>query len=177
MDLEKKIAELEKRLALLEEKQKKDQVALVVFSGELDRALAAFIIASGAAAIGQQVSMFFTFWGLNILRKGKHYSGKDWISKAMTLIASSGPGHLPLSQMNFWGIGTQLMKGKMQEKNIASLEELISLVQSLGVVLIACEMTRDLMDIRDEELISGIESGGVGSFLGEALNSKLTLFI
>lgn len=175
--VDERLMDLEKRLATLEEKQVKDQVALVVFSEELDRVMAAFIIATGAAAMGQQVTMFFTFWSLNVLRKQKLYTGKDWLSRMMTLLSPSGASHLSLSKMNFWGIGSKLMVEKMRTKNIATLEDLIKLAQDLKVVLIACEMTRDLMNIRDEELIFGVESGGVGAFLGEALNSRLTLFI
>lgn len=174
---EEKLLDLEKRISALEERQSKDQVAIVLFSGELDRAMASFIIATGAAAMGQQVTMFFTFWGLNVLRKQKIYAEKDWLSKMMTLMAPSGASHLPLSKMNFWGAGTKMMIQKMQSKNVSTLEDLIKLAQDLGVVLIACEMTRDLMNIRNEELISGISSGGVGAFLGEALHSRLTLFI
>ena len=175
--IEQKLSDLEKRLASLEEKQPKDQVALVVFSEELDRAMAAFIIATGAAAMGQHVTMFFTFWGLNILRKQNLYANKDWMSRMMTLMAPSGAKHLPLSRMNFWGIGTKMMNKKMQEKNVTTLEDLIKIAQDLGVTLVACEMTRDLMNIQNEELIANVESGGVGAFLGEALHSKLTLFI
>lgn len=175
--MEDRLIALEKRLEALEERQAKDQVALVVFSGELDRAMAAFIIATGAAAMGQKVTMFFTFWGLSILRKQKIYAEKDWPSQMMTLLSSSNASDLPLSKMHFWGIGTKIMQEKMRMKNIASLEDLIKLAQDLGIVLIACEMTRDLMNIQNEELISGIESGGVGAFLGEALQSRLNLFI
>lgn len=175
--MEEKLAELEKRLKSLEEKQTKDQVALVVFSEDLDRAMAAFIIATGAMAMGQKVTIFFTFWGLNILRKKKTYAGKDLFSRMMTLMSPSGPMDLPLSKMNYWGIGAKLMIGRMHEKNVSTLEDLIKLAQELGVTLIACEMTKELMNIHDEELISGLESGGVGAFLGEALYSRLTLFV
>ncbi len=175
--VEERLKEMEKRLAALEENQAKDQVALVVFSQELDRAMAAFIIATGAAAMGQKVTMFFTFWGVNILRKQKVYAKKDWLSQMMTLMAPSGASHLPLSNMNFWGIGTKLMTQKIKEKKFQTLEDLIQLAHDLGIVLIACEMSRDLMQIGMEELIPGLESGGVGAFLGEALQSRLTLFI
>lgn len=175
--MDAKIADLEKRIATLEAKQPKDQVALVVFSGELDRALAAFIIATGAAASGQKVTLFFTFWGLDILRKDKIYAHKDWMSCMMTLMAPSGASHLPLSKMNFWGVGTKMMAKKMKDKNIASLGDLMKLAQELQVVFVACETTRELMNVHMEELIDGVESGGVGAFLGEALESRMTLFI
>lgn len=175
--MDAKIIELEKRVAALEAKVAKDQVAIVVFSAELDRALAAFIIATGAAAAGQKVTLFFTFWGLDILRKKKIYADKDWMSQMMTLMAPSGATHLPLSKMNFWGIGTKMMAKKMKDKNIASLSDLIKIAQELNVSFVACETTRELMNVHMEELIEGVESGGVGAFLGEALESRLTLFI
>ncbi len=176
-DIAEKLIAFEKRLEALEEKQAKDQVALVVFSEDLDRAIAAFIIATGAAAMGQKVTMFFTFWGLNILRHKKTYAGKDWFSRMMTLMSPAGAENLPLSKMNYWGVGTKLMMGRMREKNVSSLADLIKLAQDLGVELVACEMTKELMNIHDEELISGLESGGVGTFMGEALDSRLALFI
>lgn len=175
--LEEKLLDLENRLATLEKKQSKDQVTLVVFSEDLDRVLAAFIIATGAAAIGQQVTMFFTFWGLNSLRKQKIYADKDWLSRMMTLMAPSGASNLSLSKMHYWGLGTKLMTQKMQKKNVTSLEDLIKIAQDLGVKLIACEMSKDLMNIQNEELISGVEPGGVGAFLGDAVESRLSLFI
>ncbi len=175
--LEEKLLDLENRVADLEKKQSKDQVTLVVFSEDLDRVLAAFIIATGAAAIGQQVTMFFTFWGLNALRKQKIYAEKDWLSRMMTLMAPSGASNLSLSKMHYWGVGTKLMTHKMQKKNVTSLEDLIKIAQDLGVKLIACEMSKDLMNIHNEELISGVESGGVGAFLGDAIESRLSLFI
>lgn len=175
--MEAKLLDLEKRLKALEAKQAKDQVALVVFSGELDRALAAFIIATGAAASGQKVTLFFTFWGLDILRKKKTFSHKDWMSQMMTLMAPNGASHLSLSKMNFWGIGAKMMAKKMKDKHIASLADLIKIARDLNVTFIACETTRELMNVQMDELIDGVESGGVGAFLGEALESRLTLFI
>ncbi len=177
MDVEIRLIELEKRLKELEGKQTKDQVTLVIFSEDLDRLMAAFIIATGALAMGQKVTMFFTFWGLNVLRKTKTYAGKDLFARMMTIMAPSGAAHLPLSRMNYFGAGAKLMKWRMGQKNVTSLEDLIKLAQELGIVLIACEMTKELMNIHDEELISGWESGGVGAFLGEALDSRVTLFV
>lgn len=177
VNIEEKIAGLEKRIKILEEAQTKDQVALVIFSEDLDRAMAAFIIATGALAMGQKVTMFFTFWGLNVLRKNKTYTDKDWFSRMITFMSPAGAMDLPLSRMNYWGVGAKLMTERMHQKNVSSLEDLIKLAQDLGIVLIACEMTKDLMNIHDDELISGLESGGVGAFLGEALDSRLTLFV
>lgn len=172
-----KIAALEKRVSELEEKLPEDKVTLVVFSGDLDRAIAAFIIATGAAALNQEVTMFFTFWGLNILRSQKKFGNKDLLSKAMSVMAPNGSQNLPLSQMNFFGIGSKLMRQMMKSKNVSSLEDLIAMAKEMGVKFIACEMSRDLLGIEDDEIIPNVESGGVSSFLGEAIRSHVTLFI
>lgn len=174
---DEKIKELEKRIEALESAMPKDQVSIVLFSGELDRALAAFIIATGAAAMGMKVTMFFTFWGYGAIKKQTLYAGKDWMSKLLAAMSPSVPSQLPLSKMHFWGLGTLMMKEKMKEKNVSSLEDLIKMAQDLGITMISCEMTKDLMNIQDAELIDGLESGGVGAFLGEAIHGRLTLFI
>src|SRR6516162_10499271 len=106
--LEEKLRDLEKRLAHVEGKVADDRVALVVFSGDLDRVLAAFIIATGAAAMGQQVSMFFTFWGLSVLKKDKQLSGKTLFQKMMTVMSPGSSKDLPVSKMNYFGVGAQM---------------------------------------------------------------------
>jgi len=175
--LEERLRNLEKRLALVEGQAAEDRVALVVFSGDLDRALAAFIIATGAAAMGQQVSMFFTFWGLSVLKKDKQLSGKSLFQRMMTLMSPGSSASLPVSKMNYFGAGAKMLRAMMKQKNVSSLEEMISLARELGVRMIACEMSRDLMGIKDSELVSGLESGGVASFLADALKSRTSLFI
>ncbi len=175
--LEENLQALEKRLAQIEEKLPEDRVALVVFSGDLDRVLAAFIIATGAAALGQQVSMFFTFWGLSVLKKAKQLSEKTLFQKMMTLMSPGSSQRLPVSKMNYFGVGAKMLRAMMRAKKVNSLEEMISLARELGVRLIACEMSRDLMGIKDSELVGGLESGGVASFLADALKSRTSLFI
>lgn len=172
-----RIASLEARLAELEESQPEDRVALVVFSGELDKVLASFVIATGAAAVGQEVSMFFTFWGLNALKKDTRLSGKTFFEKMMGAMSPSGSTELPVSKMNYFGVGAKMLRKMMKDKNVASLEEMMALAQELGVKMVACEMSRDVMGIGDDELIDGLESGGVGSFLGDSLTSRTSLFI
>lgn len=174
---EERIRQLEARLEELESRLPEDRVAIVVFSGDLDRTLAAFVIATGAAALGQNVSMFFTFWGLNALRRKKMLSGKKFGEKLMAMMSPDSPARLPLSRMNFFGIGAKMMRSMMQEKKVSSLEELMQLASDLGVRIVACEMSRDVMGVSDEELREGIEFGGVATFLGDALRSKATLFI
>lgn len=175
--LEEKLRDLEKRLAHVEGQVAEDRVALVVFSGDLDRVLAAFIIATGAAAMGQQVSMFFTFWGLSVLKKDRQLSGKTLFQKMMALMSPGSSRSLPVSQMNYFGVGAKMLRAMMKEKNVNSLEEMISLARELGVRMIACEMSRDLMGIKESELIAGLECGGVASFLADSLKSRTSLFI
>jgi len=175
--LEDKLRDLEKRLTYVEGQVAEDRVALVVFSGDLDRVLAAFIIATGAAAMGQQVSMFFTFWGLSVLKKDSQLSGKTLFQKMMALMSPGSSKSLPVSQMNYFGVGARMLRSMMKEKNVNSLEEMISLARELGVRMIACEMSRDLMGIKESELVAGLECGGVASFLADSLKSRTSLFI
>jgi peroxiredoxin family protein len=137
----------------------KKSMTIVLHSGDLDKALAAFILATGAAAKGIITTMFFTFWGLNILKKGG-------IKKAK------------LSKMNMMGLGKMMVTRMMQKKNVAPLAELVSDAEELGVKLVACEMTMDLMKVKKETLIPQVtEIGGVGSYLDEASDSNINLFI
>ena len=175
--LEGRLLDLEKRLAHIEGQVAEDRVAVVVFSGGLDRVLAAFIIATGAAAMGQQVSMFFTFWGLSVLKKDKQLSGKTLFQKMMTVMSPGSSKDLPVSKMNYFGVGAQMLRSMMKEKNVNSLEEMISLARELGVRMIACEMSRDLTGIKEPELVAGLECGGVASFLADSLKSRTSLFI
>ncbi len=174
---EQRIALLESRLAEVEDNQPEDKVSMVVFSGELDKVLAAFVIATGAAAVGQEVSMFFTFWGLNALKKQSKLAGKNVFEKMMGVMSPAGTEQLPVSKMNYFGVGAKMLRKMMKDKNVASLEEMMELARELGVKMVACEMSKDVMGIRDEELIDGLESGGVASFLGDSLTSKASLFI
>ena len=175
--LEEKVQELTRRLQDLEERTPEDRVAIVVFSGDLDRVLAAFVIATGAAAMGQQVSMFFTFWGLSVLKKGSEFSGKTFFQKAMAMMSPSSSLELPVSKMNYFGVGAKMLRTMMKEKNVSSLEDMIALARELGVRAIACEMSRDVMGIKDSELVAGLEHGGVASFLADSLKSRTSLFI
>ncbi|GAP63879.1 hypothetical protein ARMA_2302 [Ardenticatena maritima] len=179
-DLLARIAELETRVEALEQapaQDIEDRLAMVVFSGDLDKALAAFIIATGAAAMGLEVSMFFTFWGLSVVRKGRSFEGKNAIQKAFGALLPAGGDTLHLSKMDFFGAGAALMRKIMRENDVTSLDELVALAQDLGVRMVACEMSRELLGIRDDELLDGLELGGVATFIGDASRSKITLFI
>lgn len=149
----------------------------VVFSNDFDKAMAAFIIANGAASMGYEVTLFFTFWGLNILRKeGAVSVKKNPIEKMFGWMMPKGPKKLKLSQMNMGGMGLGMIKGIMQHKNVASLPELIASAQANGVKMVACTMSMDLMGIKSEELIDGIEEGGVAMYIDHVGNNG-SLFI
>jgi peroxiredoxin family protein len=157
---------------------REDKKTIIVFSGDLDKAMAAFIIANGAAAMGNEVTMFFTFWGLNILRKAKGAKvKKTFLEKLFGWMMPRGPEKLGLSKMNFCGLGPRMMKLMMRQKNVNTLPELIEQAQALGVKIIACSMSMDIMGIHPEELIDGIEYAGVASYLGEADEANVNLFI
>ena len=155
-------------------------MSMVVFSGDLDKVLAGFIIANGAAAMDLPVTMFFTFWGLNVLRKEGPVAvraPKTTKEKMFGWMMPRGPGALKLSQMNMAGLGTRMIKTEMSKKHVMHLPELIASARDQGVRLIACTMSMDLMGIRKEELIDGIDFGGVGSFVHSADESRSTLII
>ncbi len=151
---------------------------LVIFSNDLDKALASFIIANGAAATGNPVTMFFTFWGLNVLRKQESPKvQKGILDKMFGMMMPKGPDMLILSKLNMFGMGTLMMKYVMKSKNVATLNELIEQATENGVKFIACQMSMDVMGIKPEELISGVEIGGVATYINAAENSDLNLFI
>ena len=175
--LAERLTALETRLEALEESQPEDKVALVVFSGDLDKVLAAFVIATGAAALGQEVSMFFTFWGLSVLKKKSSLADKNVFEKAMAVMSPGSSEELPVSQMNYFGVGAKMLRKMMKDKKVSSLEEMIAMAKEMDVKLLACEMSRDVMGVSDEELMDGLEPAGVASFLGESLRSRTNLFI
>jgi peroxiredoxin family protein/TusA-related sulfurtransferase/rhodanese-related sulfurtransferase len=156
----------------------KNGATLVVFDQNLDKAIASFIIATGAAAMGKKVTMFFTFWGLNILRKEQAPKvNKDFLEKMFGKMMPKGPNQLPISNMNMAGMGAKMINHVMKKKNVDSLETLMKNAMELGVELIACSMSMDVMGIRREELIDGVDIGGVAAYLGKAEESNVNLFI
>ncbi|HMQ33932.1 MAG TPA: DsrE/DsrF/DrsH-like family protein [Chloroflexaceae bacterium] len=175
-----RIAGLEDRVAELEAHPAQgveDRVAMVVFSGDLDKAIAAFIIATGAASMGLEVSMFFTFWGLGAVKKQRVFAGKGLLEQGFTAMLPGKLGDTGLSQLNFFGAGAQIIRGLMKKHDVSSPEELFGLAQELGVRMVVCDMSRELLGIRDAELVDGLETGGVATFLGDAARAKVTLFI
>jgi peroxiredoxin family protein len=175
--LEARIRALEDRLQEVESELPEDRVTIVVFSGDLDRVLAAFIIATGALAMGQKVSMFFTFWGLNALRKQRIVDGKSLMEKMMAMMSPSSTQQLGMSKMNYFGVGAKMLRFMMKEKNVETFESLIDLADDLGATMYSCAMSRDVMGITQAELRDGTEEAGVAGFMADALRSKTSLFI
>ncbi len=155
-----------------------DDKTFIVFSGDLDKTIAAFIMANGAASLGRKVTMFFTFWGLNILRRSESVrTSKSFIEKMFGMMMPRGSRKLGLSRMNMFGAGSKMIRGIMKSKGISSLEELIESARNHGVRLVACQMSMDVMGIKQEELIDGVELGGVATFIGSGETSDISLFI
>ncbi|MDQ0287384.1 peroxiredoxin family protein [Desulfofundulus luciae] len=151
---------------------------IIVFSGDLDRVMAAFIIANGAAAMGDEVTMFFTFWGLNVLRRPEKVKvKKSFLQALFGWMMPRGAGKLGISKMNFGGLGAKMMKIVMKQQNVTPLPELIRLAREQGIRMIACTMSMDVMGIRKEELIDGLEFAGVATYLAEADEANVNLFI
>jgi len=151
---------------------------IVVFSDDFDKVMASFIIANGAAASGKTVTMFFTFWGLNAIKKcnaGKQK--KTLIGKMFGMMLPKCCSKLALSKMNMGGLGSIMMKAVMKSKNVFSLPELMKLAQESGVKFIACAMSMDVMGIKAEELIDGVEIGGVAQYIAESNQANSNLFI
>ena len=153
----------------------KDGATMVVFSGNLDKALASMIIANGAAAMGKKVTIFFTFWGLNILKKQKIQ--KRGLAKLFDLMLPSSANKLPLSNMNMGGMGSKMIQAVMKQKNVEPLPVMIEKASDLGVKFVACTMSMDIMGIERSELFDFVEYGGVATYLGDTTNADLNLFI
>lgn len=151
---------------------------IVLFSGELDKAVAAMIIANGAKAAGRDVTIFFTFWGLNALKKNQSvHVKKQGIAKMFDLMLPKTPVRMPLSKMNMFGLGNIMMRYVMKKKNVDSLPSLIDQAIEQDIKLIACTMSMDVMGIQKEELRDEVEYGGVGTYIGDTENANHNLFI
>ncbi|MFA5481034.1 MAG: CoA-disulfide reductase [Bacilli bacterium] len=155
-----------------------ENTTIVLFSGEMDKAMAAMIIGQGSRSLGKNVTIFCTFWGLNLLRKDRKVKvKKSFIEKMFGAMMPRGPKKMPISKMNFGGMGAAMMKSVMKKKNVDSLETLIAQAKAAGVKFIACTMSMDVMGIHKEELIDGIEYAGVATYLAESEKAGVTLFI
>lgn len=171
------LAALEARVAALEEAAPANRATIVVLSGDMERVMSAYIIATGAASMGMDVTMFFTFWGLGALKKKRSLRGKSLLQRMMTLLTPAGLRSLGTSKFNFGGAGPMMFRAMMRTKNVASLDELVQIARELGVREVACTMTMDVMGVGKEELLPHVEFGGVGLFVGEAAGSKIQLYI
>ncbi len=175
-DLANKVQALEERLAKLEKNN--SRLTMVLFSGDFDQVMAAFIIASGALAMGKEVSLFVTFWGLDALKKpGLKSAGRAFLEKMVFWMRPKGPLKLATSKMNFGGIGPRLFQYMMGRKNVETLPSLMEMSREMGLKIIACQMSMDVMGIKKEDLLDGCEVGGVAAFLSESFGSNTTLFI
>ena len=151
---------------------------LIMFSDDLDRALATFVLANGAAATGHKVSIFFTFWGLNVIKRVKKPAvKKDFFGKMFSLMLPSDSRKLKLPQLSMFGIGDKMMRYIMRKKNISQLEELRQQAMDSGVEFIACQMSMDMMGVCKEELIDGVTIGGVATYMNRAEDACVNLFI
>ena len=157
----------------------KEKLAIVVFSGDLDKALAAFILATTGASMGMEVSMFFTFWGLNIIKKNEgSIKSKGLMRKMLNFMNRGGSKRLKLSRFNMFGLGTWMMKKLMKEVKYPSIDDFITMAHQMGVKLIACTTTCGIMGLPDDAFRSEVESSaGAAYFLGEAREAKTSLFI
>ena len=175
-ELAAKIKELEERLAVQESHG--DKLTMILFSGDFDKAMAAFIVANGAIAMGREVTIFTTFWGLDVLKKSTFSTaGRGFLEKMVLWMRPKGPRKLGTSQMNFGGIGPKLFQYMMKQHNVEELESLINMAVEFGVRIVACQMSVDLMGIKPDDFIDGVEFGGVAAFLGDAYDGQVTLFI
>jgi peroxiredoxin family protein len=178
-ELENQIADLKKQLNQLKEGTK-DQLSMVVFSGDMDKILAALIIATGAAAFDMKVKIFFTFWAISALRDpAKNGKGKNLIEKMFCMMLPKGSSKLKLSKMNMCGMGTAMIKGIMKKHKVASIEEMLKTAGELGIEINICEMSMNLMGFKREEMIDypHMTVCGVATFLTDAAESKIQLFI
>lgn len=156
----------------------KTKTTIVLFSGDYDKAMAAYIIANGAAAYDHDVTIFHTFWGLNALRKEENIPvKKSFMEKMFGKFMPRGSDKMGLSKMNFGGLGQKMIKKVMKKHNAVPLPQLIDMAQEQDIKLIACTMTMDLLGLQKEELLDDIEYAGVGAYIGDAEDGSIDLFI
>ena len=186
--LAERVSQLEQQLQRLDSIQREvdalrkntprsNKVALVLVSGELDKVLASLIIASTAASMGMDVSIFFSFWGINVLKERRVIEHKALLEKMIDIMTPVGPENMPVSQMNMLGAGAALLKRMMKEKDVISAAELLDVARESGVKLRVCSMTMQVMGIRREELITEIDEVGAAAYIQDASQAGVTLFI
>jgi len=176
--LEGRVAALETELARLEgDMDRSNRITLLVFSGDLDRVLAALMIATTASSMGMETTLYFTFWGLNALKERRVYAGKQVMERMIDLMTPTGPDHMGMSRMNMLGAGTAMLKRMMRDKEVLTADELLAIARESGARILACSLSMEVMGIRKDELAEGVEVGGAAAYLGEACRSGVTLFV
>jgi peroxiredoxin family protein len=153
------------------------RMSMIVFSGDMDKVMAALVLATGAASMGYEVTMFCTFWGLNLIKKSEAKGHGGFLQQMMAVMNRGGVDHMPLSRMNMLGIGPQLLKVMMKERKVTSLQDLLNMAVEMGVRFVACQMSMDVMGVTRGDLAVECETGGVATFLGNAGKSQINLFI
>ncbi|MDX8367421.1 DsrE/DsrF/DrsH-like family protein [Cytobacillus sp. Hm23] len=154
------------------------KTTIVLFSGDYDKAMAAYIIANGAAAYDHEVTIFHTFWGLNALRKDQSvHVKKGFVEKMFGKMMPRGADRMGLSRMNFGGMGPKLIKNIIKKHNAVPVPQLIDMAKEQEIKLVACQMTVDLLGLKKEEIIDGVEFAGVGAYLADAEDGNVNLFI
>ncbi|MCE5331551.1 MAG: DsrE/DsrF/DrsH-like family protein [Bacteroidales bacterium] len=177
--LQKQVELLQKKVGKLE-KNRKDQLAIAIVSGDMDKVLAAMVISLAAAAMDTQVKLFFSFWSLSALRDPKKSpKGKDFISKMFGIMLPKGKDKLKLSNMNMAGMGPMMIKMLMKKQNVLSLDEMFKQAGDLGVEITVCEMSMGLMGFKKEEMIDypNLRFAGAATFVADAGESAMQLFI
>ena len=177
-EVERQLGTIKQELADLRERTPDNRLTMVVFSGDLDKVMASLIIGTGAVGMGLDVSMFFTFWGLSALKKQsakRHH--RDLYERMFAAMTPTGTQAMGVSKLNFGGMGAVMLRRMMKNKEITSVEELMDLARESGVRMIACTLSMDVLGITSEDLVDGLELGGVGAYLGDAARSRVTLFI
>ena len=177
-EVERQLGTIKQELADLRERTPDNRLTMVVFSGDLDKVMASLIIGTGAVGMGLDVSMFFTFWGLSALKKrsAKRHQ-RDFYERMFAAMTPTGTQAMGVSKLNFGGMGAIMLRRMMKNKEITSVEELMDLARESGVRMIACTLSMDVLGLTSEDLVDGLELGGVGAYLGDAAKSRVTLFI
>ena len=164
---------------MVEQIKNKGSVTIVLFSGDLDKAIAAFVISTAAASMGMAVNIFFTFWGLNVIKKkGGLIKGQNWMQKMLNIMNYGHAKKLALSKMNMFGMGPAMLKVMMSKKRVPSLQEFIQTAHAMGVKFYPCEMSMTVMGLKKEDFIDECQDViGAVSYLSIAKESHINLFI
>lgn len=149
----------------------------VVFSGDMDKLIAALSLATSAAAMGVQVTLFFTFWGISALRTRKNYQGKSLLHRALNTLLPARASQLTLSRKNMLGMGPVFFRHLMRKKNVANVHELVEVARAVGVRMLVCSMSMDVMGLSRDELVDGLEFSGAATCVNDLVGSSTSLFI